>query len=157
MADRLAFLDVDGVLADTRHRDQYAIQRDWGVYFDLADRDGVWPQGHDLIERVIMCGWDFAYLTGRREAMRPLTMRWFREHGFPTDVELIMRRDDDRQKLAHLKAGVIADALLLYPDGVVLWDDDPWVIDEANKVRPGAGRLTDWYVKPQSIVRKASG
>jgi hypothetical protein len=155
MGDRLALVDIDGVLADTRHRDEYAVRRDWGTYFYLMHLDGVWPQGVELLDNLELCGYDLAYLTGRREDTRAVTRRWLKKNGFPK-LPLIMRREDDRAKLAHLKAGVVADAFLLYPDGVVLWDDDPWVVEEANRVRAGAGRRTTWYVKPESIVRRGT-
>ncbi len=152
-AERLALVDIDGVIADTRHRDQFAVDRDWGTYFSLMHDDGVWRRGVELIENIELCGYDLAYLTGRREDTRHTTKKWLKRHGFPK-APLIMRKMTDRAKLAHLKAGVIADALLLYPDGVTLWDDDPWVVEEANNVRPGAGVLTTWYVKPVSVVRR---
>jgi len=153
MGDRLGLVDIDGVLANTAHRDHYAVHRDWGTYFSLAGQDTVFRQGIELVENLEIAGWDIAYLTGRREDMREVTRKWLKRFGFPK-FPLIMRMMEDRTKLAHLKAGVISDALLLYPDGVALWDDDPWVVEEANKVKTGAGRQTTWYVKPTSIVRR---
>jgi len=154
MSDRLALVDIDGLVADTRHRDAYAINRDWGTYFSMAGDDGLWQEGFDLVEKLEMIGYDIAWLTGRREDMRPLTEKWLRKKGFP-DFPLIMRKMEDRTKLALLKAGVIFDASLLYPDGVLMYDDDPWVIEEADNVLPGSGRHCTWYVKPASVVRRA--
>ncbi len=157
MSRRLALYDIDGVIADTRHRDAYAVARDWGMYFSLMHLDGVWRQGVETLEYVLMCYDDVEFLTGRREDTREVTLAWLGKilpKPLRQDVKLRMRAIDDRTPLAELKARHIAEAMPRYPGGVALWDDDPAVIDAANRVLPGAGRWCTWYTKPESIVRR---
>jgi hypothetical protein len=155
MISRLAMLDLDGVLADDRHRVEHALRRDWGTYFDLMRHDAVWPQGRDLYERVILAGFDLAYLTGRREQYAELTRKWLKRHEFDHDAPLIMRFDEDRRPLAQLKAAIVADALDLY-DEVWLYDDDPHVIElVAGFGHPAVARHCTWYTKPVAMIKRA--
>ena len=154
-ASRLALVDIDGVLADTRHSDEHAIARRWGDYFSLMHLDGVWRQGFDLVECIEMCEFELAYLTGRREDTRDTTKDWLRRHRFPK-ATLLMRPIPDRRPLADLKASIVREAAGRYPQGVRLWDDDPYVIDAVNRTLPGAGRRCTWYIKPQSIAKRAN-
>ncbi len=154
-ARRLALVDIDGVLADTRHRDEHAIHRRWGDYFSLMHLDGVWRQGVELVENIGVLDFAFAYLTGRREDTRAVTRRWLRDRGFPA-ATLLMRAVDDRRPLAELKASIVREVAGYYPDGVRLFDDDPYVIDAANQVVRGSGRHCTWYIKPQSIAKRGN-
>ncbi len=158
MVNRLALVDIDGVLADTRHRDTYAVNRQWGTYFGLMHLDGVWRQGLEVLEYIHMCYDTVEFLTGRREDTREVTRAWLREHlpkPLRKGVKLRMRALEDRTPLPLLKARHITEALPQFRDGVALWDDDPAVIEAANAVLPGAGRHCTWYTKPESIIKRA--
>jgi FMN phosphatase YigB (HAD superfamily) len=155
---RLALFDLDGVLADDRHRVEYALRREWAVYFqdDMLRRDAVWPQGRALYEDCILAGFDIGYLTGRREMTRAPTRKWLKRKDFDHKAPLIMRRDDDGRPLAELKATIVAEVLLreLY-DEVWLWDDDPHVIQlTAALGHPAVARHCTWYTKPERMVRR---
>jgi hypothetical protein len=43
----LAIFDIDGVLADVRHRVHHleGRRKDWGAFFQAAPRDGLHPEG----------------------------------------------------------------------------------------------------------------
>ncbi len=152
--DRLAFLDLDGVICDDRHRVEYAIARMWGDYFGLMDRDAVWPNGRELYETCIMAGFDVAYLTGRREDTRQVTRRWLKRFGFDHKLPLIMRMMDDRRPLAEVKAGVVAEALAFGYHQVWMYDDDPHVIEQVSKVTGATGRHCTWYIKPDRMIKR---
>lgn len=153
--DRLVFLDLDGVICDDRHRVQYALDREWGTYFGLMDRDTVWRQGRELYEACVLAGFDVAYLTGRREDNFRVTRKWLKRHGFDHKLPLIMRLGPDRRPLAEVKAGVIAETLAFGYDEVWLYDDDPHVIEQARPLIGPRARHCTWHIKPSRLVKRA--
>lgn len=152
---RLAFIDLDGVIADDRHRVQYALDRQWYEYFDLMGDDKVWPQGQRLYEDCHLAGFDVAYLTGRREDTRRKTERWLKAHGFDHTLPLIMRKQEDRRRLAEVKKSVVAEAMHIYEDGVWMYDDDPEVIEQVRTIPGARARHCTWHIKPKRLVKKA--
>ena len=97
-ADRpLAVFDVDGVLADVRHRLRHVERRpkDWDAFFAAAVDDPPLPEGVALAaESAREC--EVVYVTGRPERCRDDTLAWFRRHGLPEGT-LAMRRAGDRR------------------------------------------------------------
>lgn len=152
-ARRLALLDLDGVICDDRHRVHHALERDWGAYFGLMDRDAVWRQGKDLYEACTLTDWDIAYLTGRRDGYRPVTQLWLRKHGFDHRLPLLMRPDDSSTRLAVFKAEVVSAMRGDYAD-LVLFDDDPEVIRVVGEHGVKVRHCT-WHIKPSKMVKKA--
>lgn len=158
MNRRLALFDIDGVLADERHRQHHAINREWAEYFDhdRMKRDGVWRQGRELYENCHLVGFDVAYLTGRREDTRAVTEKWLRKKNFDTDLPLLMRPLRDRRPLAELKAAIIAEELRRGRyDEIWMFDDDPAVIEQVCQVQGAKARHCTWHVKPARMVRRA--
>lgn len=156
MSKRLAVIDIDGVIADERHRVKHALDRDWSTYFGLMDGDSVWPQGRELYEACAMLGFERAYLTGRREDTRKVTTAWLKRNGFNHKLPLMMRKVEDRTPLADLKAVVTTSLtrLRIYK-GIWVYDDDPHVIEKVAKVEGVHARHCTWYTKPERLVRKA--
>lgn len=153
MTHRLAMLDLDGVLCDDRHRVEHALARNWGTYFELMRFDSVWRQGRDLYDACVMAGYDIAYLTGRREDTRRVTKKWLKRNGFDHKLPLIMRKQEDRRKLPELKAVIVGEALHVY-DEVILYDDDPLVIEQVGQVPGARGHHCRWHIKPQRLVNR---
>ncbi len=153
--DRLALLDLDGVICDDRHRVEHALARRWGDYFGLMHLDTVWPQGRRLYEDVILAGFDVGYCTGRRRDYKPITRRWLKKRDFDHTLPLIMRREEDRRPLAEVKAGIVAEALEFGYREVWLWDDDPHVIELAARVPGATAKWCTWHTKPSRMVRRA--
>ena len=129
--NRVAVLDIDGVLADVRHRLAYVEQRpkDWDSFFAAATNDSLLAEGLevalDLAERFTI-----VYLTGRPERCRTDTQAWLAKYGFPAG-QLIMRRDTDRRPARSTKLDELKK--LGGPDRVaVLVDDDQRVVDAAQ-------------------------
>lgn len=67
----LAFVDLDGVLADVRHRLHHLTGRrkDWDAFFAAAPHDPLHPEGQAIVEQLrrdheVVC------LTGRPERCR---------------------------------------------------------------------------------------
>lgn len=157
---KLALLDIDGVIADDRHRVKYALIRQWATYFrpELVEADKVWPQGRDLCQRLLRRGWQVGYLTGRREDLRATTTAWLETHGFPLDRAPLMRGFSESMPLANLKTKRLRE--LIEQGGyrkVVLFDDDPEVIRLVHQElgRKYAVHCT-WHVKEKAMVKAAT-
>lgn len=156
---KLALLDIDGVLADDRHRVHYAIVRNWYSYFhpELMARDGVWPQGRALYERLLRQGYQVSYLTGRREDRRGVTTLWLLANGFDTRHAVRMRSTAISLPLANLKAERLRE---LIEGGdyreVVLFDDDPEVVRLVHEqLGPQHAVHCTWHVKQKSLIKAA--
>ena len=130
----IAVFDIDGVVADVRHRVHFVERRprDWGRFFAGAAADALSEEG---------AGWalqaaadhDLVWLTGRPEWLRPVTTRWLGQHGLPTG-RLVMRPDGDYRpareyKVAELRKMARRDEI------VVFVDDDPEVVQAAARGR----------------------
>ncbi len=93
----LAVFDIDGVLADVRHRLRHVEQRpkDWDAFFAAAPEDPPLVQGVALArESAKDC--EVVYVTGRPERCRADTLAWFARHGLPPG-RLSMRSGRDRR------------------------------------------------------------
>ena len=91
----LAVFDVDGVLADVRHRLRFVegSRKDWDAFFGAAVDDPPLAQGVALArESALEC--EVVYVTGRPERCRADTLAWFARHDLP-EGRLSMRRRRD--------------------------------------------------------------
>ncbi|GAA2885629.1 hypothetical protein Acy02nite_80130 [Actinoplanes cyaneus] len=143
--------DVDGVVADVRHRLRHLEKRpkDWTAFFAAAHRDPALRPGVDLVHEYTT-GHELVWLTGRPERLRTVTERWFSEHGLPVG-RLLMRPDHDRRPAkdykAHRVRRLAADATI-----AVIVDDDPEVVRRLQ--RDGFPvRLADWVPHRKSLAR----
>ena len=124
----LAVFDIDGVLADVRHRLHFVEKspKDWDAFFGAALDDPVWEQGVALArESAREC--DVVYVTGRPERCRPDTLAWFARHGLP-DGQLSMRSGTDRRP-ARLTKPPLLRRLARGRTVAVVVDDDERVCD----------------------------
>ena len=99
----LAVFDIDGVLADVRHRLHHLQTRPqhWNAFFLAADRDPLLEEGAARL-RAAQAEHEVVYLTGRPERNRALTRTWLAGHGLPTGP-LHMRPDDDYRPARWVK------------------------------------------------------
>ena len=125
----IAVFDIDGVLADVRHRLHHVERRpkDWDSFFASMDDDTPLEDGVALAQRYADEGHRIAYLTGRNESYRELTLAWLRRHGLP-DGRLVMRRNDDRRPARVFKPQALS-RLAREGEIVVVVDDDRAVVD----------------------------
>ncbi|GAC1443807.1 MAG: hypothetical protein NVS3B26_06610 [Mycobacteriales bacterium] len=124
----LAVFDVDGVLADVRHRLHHlqSRPRDWDAFFRAAVDDPPLTDGVALcLESSKEC--EVVYVTGRPEHCRRDTVAWFAAHGLP-EGRLSMRRGGDRRPARMAKPQLLRS---LAKDRVVavVVDDDEQVCD----------------------------
>ena len=94
----VAVFDVDGVLADVRHRLHHVERspKDWPAFVAAMDDDAPLQVGIALALDQSGAGHEIVYLTGRNESYRALTVAWLSRHGLP-EGRLVMRRDSDRR------------------------------------------------------------
>jgi len=151
----LAIFDVDGVVADVRHRLHHIARKpkNWQRFFAAAGRDPALDIGVEL-------ALDYArdhrlvWLTGRPEYLRPVTERWLRRHDLPID-ELLMRPATDRRPAREYKA---AQLLRLGKTGdvAVVIDDDPAVVSMLTD-SGWPVRLADWVPYADSLREAQEG
>ena len=122
----LAVFDIDGVLADVRHRLRFVESRpkDWDAFFDAAVDDPPLPQGVALAQESAQeC--EVVYVTGRPERCRQDTLDWFVRHGLPHGRLSMRRRRDFRPaRIAKLE---LLQSMAAERTVAVVVDDDPQV------------------------------
>lgn len=123
----LAFVDLDGVVADVRHRLHHleAGDRDWPGFFAAAVEDPPHEEGLAVVTRLEV-GHEVVYLTGRPESCRVDTEQWLERHGIGGH-RLVMRPMGVRRPAAELKPALLAEAAAGREVAVVV-DDDPLVL-----------------------------
>ncbi|MEQ7123129.1 hypothetical protein ABN034_01290 [Actinopolymorpha sp. B11F2] len=121
-----AVVDIDGVLADVRHRLRHVERRpkDWDAFFAAAAGDPPFAEGLAVARR-LASEHEVVYLSGRPERLRHTTERWLARHDAPSGP-LHLRRDGDRRPARQVKLGVVRRLAAAAPVAVVV-DDDPEV------------------------------
>jgi phosphoglycolate phosphatase-like HAD superfamily hydrolase len=148
----VAVVDVDGVLADVRHRLRHVTERpkDWRAFFAAAADDPLLPEGEETV-RTLAEVYDIVYLSGRPERLREVTEQWFGRHDLPEGPLLLRPYDDYRPgrffKVEALRR--IAETRTV----VVLVDDDPRVLEEARSA--GFDVLPATWMGEHSALREA--
>jgi phosphoglycolate phosphatase-like HAD superfamily hydrolase len=128
----LAVFDLDGTLADTRHRLPFLERRprDWTAFFAAAGRDPLLEEGAALAATwATTC--EIAYVTGRPERYRRATLDWLGRHGLPPG-RLWMRPNDDRRPAHTTKLDVLRRLARSHTVRVVV-DDDELVCDALSR------------------------
>lgn len=124
----LAVFDLDGTLADTRHRLHHLESRpkNWRAFFRAADADAPLDEGVELALRwADEC--EVGYVTGRPERCRRATVKWLHRHGLPSGP-LWMRGDEDRRPARVTKLELLRRLARNRRIAVVV-DDDEQVCD----------------------------
>ena len=127
----VAVLDVDGVLADVRHRLHHLGRRpkDWAAFFAAAPEDPPLAEGLGVARRLAeVC--EVVYLSGRPEQCRRDTLDWFARHGLP-DGELHLRPRRDHRPASLVKVEALRRLAARAPVSVLV-DDDPTVLAAAR-------------------------
>lgn len=127
----LAVVDLDGVVADVRHRLHHVKRRpkDWGAFFRAAPDDPVLDEGRRVVEALAGVH-DVVYLSGRPEFCRAETEEWLERHELPV-APIHLRPWGDRRPSRDFKV----EALRRFArerDIAVLVDDDPLVCEAAR-------------------------
>lgn len=134
--------DIDGVVADVRHR-LHLIERrpkDWDGFFAAAADDPALADGLAMV-RDALDGYDVMWLTGRPERTRPTTVRWLARHDLPT-TPLLMRRERDFRPARIAKRDALRRIAAKHEIALVV-DDDPEVVAMLSEEGHPA-KLADW-------------
>jgi phosphoglycolate phosphatase-like HAD superfamily hydrolase len=128
----LAVFDIDGVLADVRHRLRHVRSRpkDWDAFFGAAEQDPLLPEGAGAAATALRAGNSVGYLTGRPERCRAATLRWLTQHGLPEGA-LVMRPDADRRPARLWKIAALRDLARRHRITAFV-DDDAAVVSAAR-------------------------
>lgn len=126
---RAAVFDLDGVLADVRHRLHLVAGRPrrWDDFFAAAPADPVLDEGRAAVLAAVAEGRKVVYLTGRPERCRADTLDWLARHGLPHG-DLVMRPEGDRRPARATKLAALRRLAGRLDIGVVV-DDDRAVVD----------------------------
>lgn len=127
----LAVVDIDGVLADVRHRLGHLARRpkDWPAFFAAAPHDPPLAEGVEIVLRLAEV-YEVVYLSGRPEHCREDTMRWLQRHGIPPG-ELLLRPRRDFRPASEVKVETLRRLSERAPVAVLV-DDDPGVLGAAR-------------------------
>lgn len=131
MTAPIVVLDIDGVLADVRHRLHHvaARRKDWAAFFAAAENDDVLQEGIEFASRAASTH-DVVYLTGRPERIRAATQTWLDQHELPPG-RLVMRAEQDHRPSAVVK---VRELRQLRRESIValLVDDNVAVVEAAR-------------------------
>jgi phosphoglycolate phosphatase-like HAD superfamily hydrolase len=146
-----AVIDLDGVLADVRHRLHYleSTPKDWDGFFAALTDDPVLADGRAVVDR-LGADHELVYLTGRPQSTRADNEAWLDRHGFPR-ARLIMRSARDRRPARQTKPALLRE---LVADGgrvAVVVDDDPQVCDALEQAGWPVFRA-DWMPRPETLT-----
>lgn len=117
----LILFDIDGTLADGRHREGLLAgdNPDWAAFIAASKYDPVFPamkafmsvarqasSGHNPVGRH---AWYILFATGRSELFRELTREWIRTNFEICDPDILMRAEDDVRHDTDVKRDMLAD------------------------------------------------
>ncbi len=143
----IAVFDIDGVVADVRHRLHHLDgRRSWTAFFDDAHADPLLPEGARLVAE-LAARHEIVWLTGRPEWLRTTTHAWLREHALP-GTELHLRPRGDHRPARLYKLGVLRR--LQNREVAAFVDDDAEVI-EAALAHGLPAALADWVPRADTL------
>jgi phosphoglycolate phosphatase-like HAD superfamily hydrolase len=135
-AELTAVVDLDGVVADVRHRLHHVTGRsggggkDWQAFFAAAGDDPLLDEGARTV-RTLAEGYRIVYLSGRPERLRAVTEEWLHRHDLPAGP-VLLRPDRDFRPARRYKLDALA-RLAETATVALLVDDDPRVLEEARQ------------------------
>jgi hypothetical protein len=123
----LAIVDIDGVIADVRHRLVHVERRpkDWDAFFAAAVDDPPHAEGLELVERLAH-DHEVVFLTGRPVRCEADTVAWLARHGLDGH-RLVMRPGGVRRPAAQVKVELLAQ-LAAGREVALVVDDDAAVV-----------------------------
>lgn len=144
----LAVFDIDGVVADVRHRLHHLEGRskNWDRFFAAAGDDPALTTGIELVSQLSR-EHQIVWLTGRPAWLRGVTSEWLRSQDLPEN-ELHMRPERDYRPARVYKLAVLRE---LAPRHIAAFVDDD---DEVVKAALASGYpavLADWVVRGSTL------
>ena len=102
---RGVIFDLDGLLADCRHRLHFieGENQDWDAFYLACGDDAVIQPSVDIYSALMDMDFHIAISTGRSEICRDHTMLWFEKNFIPNPHHVLMRGTQDYRKDYVLK------------------------------------------------------
>lgn len=124
----LVVVDLDGVVADVRHRLHHlrSQPKDWSSFFAAAPQDPVLTEGRRVVDALAAVH-DVVYVSGRPERCRADTQAWLDAVGLPAGPVRLRAVRDHRP--ARLVKRDVVDELARTRSIAVVVDDDPQVLE----------------------------
>ncbi len=100
----IVFVDIDGTLADVRHRLRHirgGKRKNWKAFFEAMDHDTPVVSTVAWV-RSLACDHEVVIITGRPEHYRARTVAWLKQNDIPF-ADLFMRRDGDHRPDYEIK------------------------------------------------------
>jgi phosphoglycolate phosphatase-like HAD superfamily hydrolase len=145
----LAVFDIDGVVADVRHRLHYIERhRSWSRFFEAAHKDTLLAEGAALAAELAQQH-EIVWLTGRPEWLRETTADWLAEHGLPGG-EMCLRPYGDYRPAPRYKLDVLRS---LAPRGIAAVIDDDDEVVQAALAAGFPAVLADWVARTAALRR----
>lgn len=114
-SQKLIICDLDGTLADCRHRQHLAAAGDWDGFHALMHKDPpVAATLQFLTEATFTLNWGLVFLTGRPEIFRSTTVKWLQDVCQLDEdmyLDLLMRPKDDWTSDVKLKPELLRDSI----------------------------------------------
>jgi phosphoglycolate phosphatase-like HAD superfamily hydrolase len=147
-----AVLDLDGVVADVRHRLHHLEKKpkDWNRFFAAASEDPPLAQGVELAQ-LLAAEHELVYLTGRPSKLRRVTEAWLKRHDLPLG-RLIMRSSGDYRPARLAKVELLRQLEEQHPVHIVV-DDDAAVVAAAQQA--GFAVLHATWAEPRATLHQA--
>jgi len=129
MAIRVYICDIDGTLADLKHRLHFieADKKDWDGFFDACDGDEPIQNVINTVRDLAYAGNEFMYVTGRPERVRMKTRQWLLKHGLPLG-SIYMRKNGDHRPDTIAKRELMDELHRLGCEVVAVFEDRPSVV-----------------------------
>jgi hypothetical protein len=149
--ESIAVIDIDGVVADVRHRLALLRRRPprWDLFFDAAHADPLLTVGADVVAKLAESH-RIVWLSGRPEHLRGLTEDWLDRHDLASG-RLELRRSSDYRPARIMKLERIR-ALAREGTVAAVVDDDPDVISTLTEAGFPAV-LADWVPHEKTLHR----
>jgi hypothetical protein len=144
----IAVFDIDGVVADVRHRLHHLTSspKDWTGFFAAAAADPPLETGLLLVADMAR-NYDIVWLTGRPSRLHAITSTWLDRYGLGSN-ELHMRANRDYRPARVYKLGELhklaARSIVAFVD-----DDDEVVTSAAAAGYPA--QLADWVPRANAM------
>jgi phosphoglycolate phosphatase-like HAD superfamily hydrolase len=145
----LAVFDIDGVVADVRHRLHHLRRSRWQAFFLEAADDPLLAAGARLVAE-LAGEHEIVWLSGRPEWLRDVTADWLERHDLP-GREIHLRPDGDYRPARHYKLQVLRR---LRERGIEAFVDDDGEVVDAAIAAGFPAVLADW-VPRDDVLRTA--
>lgn len=155
MTRPVAVIDIDGVVADVRHRLRHVETRpkNWAAFFGGMAKDPPLAEGLAVVE-TLAADHDIVFLTGRPERYRRVTERWLEANGLPFE-RVVMRSNSDRRPARLTKADELRSIAKDRTVAVVVDDD----LDVCAALEAGGWPVlrADWVPRPEAMTEAQRG